>query len=63
MTVRQIIQEIQTLPPQEQGEIKAFFLSQDETTGAVKYADREKALAAADKIFTDRAELFQKLAQ
>ena len=63
MTVRQIIQEIEALPSQEQREIKEFFLHQEQGAGAVKYADGDKAMAVADKIFTERAELFQKLAQ
>jgi len=63
MTARQIIQEITTLSPEEQREIKAFLSEREQATGAVQYADRDKAMAIADKIFTERAELFQKLAQ
>jgi hypothetical protein len=61
MTARQIIQEIKSLSSEEQLEIKTFLLHGEQ--GVVRYADREKALAVADKIFTERAELFQKLAQ
>jgi len=63
MTVRQIIQEIEALPAEEQREIKAFLSQQEQAGGAIQYADRDKAMAVADKIFTGRAELFQKLAQ
>ncbi len=63
MTVRQIIQEIETLAPEERREIKAFFLQGEQGAGVIRYVDRDKAMAAADKIFTERAELFQKLAQ
>jgi hypothetical protein len=63
MTARQIIEEIETLSPEEQLEIKSFLLQGDKGAGVVKYADGDKAMAIADKIFTERAELFQKLAQ
>jgi hypothetical protein len=63
MTARQIIQEIEALPPEELLEIKAFLLQGESPEGGVKYVDSAKALATADRIFTDRAELFQKLAQ
>jgi hypothetical protein len=63
MTVRQIIQEIETLSSEEQREIKAFLSDREQATDAVQYADRDKAMVIADKIFTERAELFQKLAQ
>jgi hypothetical protein len=63
MTARQIIQEIETLPPEEKLEIKAFLLQEDQGGGVVRYVDGDKAMAIADKIFTERAELFQKLAQ
>lgn len=63
MTVHQIIQEIEKFSPEEKVEIKAFLSEQDKAAGVVQYADRDKAMAIADKIFTERAELFQKLAQ
>ena len=63
MTARQIIQEIETLPAEEQRKVKAFLSEREQSTDAVQYADRNKAMAVADKIFTERAELFQKLAQ
>ena len=63
MTARQIIREIETLSPEEKSEIKAFLSDQEQATGAVQFADQDKAMAIADKIFTERAELFQKLAQ
>jgi hypothetical protein len=63
MTARQIIQEIETLSPEEQLEIKAFLLQGEQGAGVIQYADGDKAMAIADKIFIERAELFQKLAQ
>jgi hypothetical protein len=63
MTARQIIHEIETLSPEEKLEIKAFLLHGESGAGVIQYADRDKAMAIADKIFTERAELFQKLAQ
>jgi hypothetical protein len=63
MTVRQIMQEIETLSPAEQIEIKALLLQEEQGPGVIRYVDQDKALAVADKIFAERAELFQKLAQ
>ena len=63
MTIRQIMQEIETLSPAEQIEIKALLSQEEQGSSVIRYADRDKALAVADKIFVERAELFQKLAQ
>jgi hypothetical protein len=63
MTARQIIQEIETLSAEEQSEIKAFLLQGEQDTDALRYANGDKAMAIADKILTERAELFERLAQ
>jgi hypothetical protein len=63
MTVRQIIQEIETLPPEEKLRVKAFFAQEEQASDVVRYADCKKAMDIADKIFSERADLFQKLAQ
>ena len=63
MTARQIIQEIEALPLEEQAEIRAHLLNGSKDSAEVQYADRDKVMAVADKIFTERAELFKKLAQ
>jgi hypothetical protein len=62
MTVRQIIEEYRKLPPKEQEEVRAE-LESGQSLGDVPQADYEKAMAAADRIFTDHAELFRKLAK
>ncbi len=62
MTVRQIIEEYRKLPPQEQEEVRAE-LENRQPSAEVPQADYEKAMAAADRIFTYHAELFQKLAK
>ena len=71
MTARQIIQEIEALPPEEKREVLASLQNRlkEETAiygaakSAVHYLDHDEALRVADRIFTERAELFQKLAQ
>jgi len=63
MTARQIIQEIETLSPAEKSEIKSFLLNGEKGSDVIQYADGDQAMAVADKIFTERADLFQKLAQ
>ena len=67
MTARQIIQEIQVLPIEEQREVYASLRDQLGQHGAdaneIIYADTDEAMRIAERIFTERAELFQKLAQ
>lgn len=63
MTARQIIQEIEMLTPEERLEVQSYFLKDASSASGVRYADQDKALAVADKIFTERAELFKKLAE
>lgn len=65
MTTRQIIREIEALPVEEQREVFSSLQERlaETKTDKVTYADRNEALRIADRIFTERAELFQKLAQ
>ena len=67
MTVRQIIREIEALPAEEQREVllhlKEKGAEYGSATAPVRYLDHEEALRVADRIFTERAELFQKLAK
>jgi len=67
VTTRQIIQEIETLPPEEQREVFSSLqerLQKPQTAaGEVRYADFDEAMRIADRIFTERADLFRKLAQ
>ncbi len=63
MTVRQIITEIESLPREEQAEVWTHLQKQAEISGQVRYADYDEAMKVADRIFTERAELFRKLAQ
>jgi hypothetical protein len=72
MTARQIIQEIETLPFEEQ---QAVFASLEvrmkdkeapastSTSGSVRYLDAETARPMIKEILTEHAELFRKLAQ
>ena len=62
VTVRQIIEEYRKLPPQEQEEVRTE-LEKQQSPGGVPHADYKKAMTVADQIFTDHAELFQKLAK
>jgi hypothetical protein len=62
VTARQIIEEYRKLPPQEQEEVRAE-LEKRQSPGEIPRADYKKAMAVADRIFTDHAELFQKLAK
>ena len=73
MTAIQIIQEIETLPLEEQ---RAVFVSLQErlkgekaistaasTSTGVRYLDRETARPLIKEILTEHADLFRKLAQ
>jgi len=57
--------EIEMLPFDEQREVFSSLKErlEDKAPGTVAYADRDEALRMADRILTERAELFQKLAQ
>jgi hypothetical protein len=66
VTVRQIIQEIEALPSEQREEVLTLLVQKgahrDSAAPAVQYADHDKAMQIADRIFTERAELFKKLA-
>jgi hypothetical protein len=61
MTARQIMDEIETLPFEEQRQLLSSL--RERLEDKVTYADHDQALRIADLILTERAELFQKLAQ
>ena len=70
MTARQIIQEIETLPFEEQREVFASLESRLKDRGAVtstssgvRYLDAEAARPMIKEILSEHAELFRKLAQ
>ena len=67
MSATQVISEIQNLPPQEQAVVLDFVRKLDRdlaaASGAVRHMDPAKAKAISEKIFSDNAELFRKLAQ
>jgi hypothetical protein len=70
VTTRQIIQEIETLPFEEQREVFASLelrMKNKEaaasTSGSVRYLDAETARPMIKEILTEHAELFRKLAQ
>jgi hypothetical protein len=67
MSVTEIIELIKKLPREEQKQLFAFIKSlveseilHDEST--VRYMDAGKAKAVSTEIFSERAELFRKLA-
>jgi hypothetical protein len=67
MTVRQIIQEIETLPPAEQREVflclQLTLKPEKATSSGPRYLDRETARPLIKEILTEHADLFRKLAQ
>jgi hypothetical protein len=64
VTVRQIIQEIDTLPSEQRQEVLQLLVKKEaeQTASDVKFADHDEAMGMADRIFSERAELFKKLA-
>ncbi len=69
MTVRQIIQEIEALSPEDRKEVGAFLFSENRpasvaaSSDGVRYLDREAAKPLIKEILTEHSELFQKLAK
>ncbi|MCE0498395.1 MAG: hypothetical protein LV481_10670 [Methylacidiphilales bacterium] len=67
MTAGQIIHEIEALPIEEQREVlsrlQKRFEDQEATAAKVTYADGGEVMRVADRIFTERADLFKKLAK
>ena len=68
MTVRQIIQEIEALPPEEQGKVllhlkekNAQYFTSDAPT--IRFVSKEEAKRISASIFDEYADLFRKLAQ
>jgi hypothetical protein len=64
MTARQIIQEFEALPVQEQEEVLLHFKGKESSnSGAsvVRYLDRETAKPMIKEILSEHAELFRKL--
>jgi hypothetical protein len=62
MTVREILREIGELSKEERRELFTCLADIATRQASVKYANPEEVARAADKIFTERAELFRKLA-
>ncbi len=67
MSATQVIDEIKSLPRNEQEVVIAFVekLQSEISTEKkqTRYMDPEKAKAISQKVFTDHAELFRRLAQ
>lgn len=68
MTVRQIIQEIETLPPAEQREVLLHLKEKSAEYSAsvaptIRYVSKEEAKRISEGIFDEYADLFRKLAQ
>lgn len=65
MSAAEIIEEIQALPEVDRASVVRFIasLSAKETESSPRYLSSEQARPITQKIFTENAELFQKLAQ
>jgi hypothetical protein len=66
MTARQIIQEIEALPINEQEEVVRAVqatLKTKSVTPTIRYASKEEVKRASGEIFDKYADLFHKLAQ
>jgi hypothetical protein len=66
MTARQIIQEIQDLPVEEQEEVVRVVQATLKTKVAsptIRYISKEDAKRESERIFVEYADLFRKLAQ
>ena len=66
MSAAEIIEQIKVLPPEGQAEVCAFvhkLEAEGSEPGKGRYMDPAKAARIADKIFTEHAELFRKLAE
>ena len=67
MSATQVISEIQNLPPAEREMVLDFVRRLDREiavgTGSNRQMDPAKAKAISEKIFSENAELFRKLAQ
>jgi len=62
MNAVEIIQEITRLPEAEQGKVVEF-VEGLKGTKAIRYIDSKTVEKTADKIFSEHAPLFEKLAQ
>ena len=62
MSVAEIIELIEKLPPNEKAEVFAH-LERKRTEREIRYLPQAEAEQIAGKIFKDHAELFRKLAQ
>jgi hypothetical protein len=58
--VRDILKEIEALSAEERKELEA---SMHSSVPRIQYVPQNEALEAADRILTERAELFKKLAE
>jgi len=68
MTVRQIIQEIEALPSEEQREVLLHLKEKSaeysgSTTPTIHYVTKEEAKRVSEGIFDEYSDLFRKLAQ
>ncbi len=65
MSARDVIRQIEALSPEEQREVKEYFLLQEEgaTYQPVRRMALEDACIASERVFAEHSELFRKLAQ
>jgi hypothetical protein len=64
MSARDIIRQIEALPPEEQREVFDFVKkAESSAAGAVRYASVEQVKQVAERVFSTNDDLFRKLAQ
>jgi hypothetical protein len=62
MNAQEVIDQIRTLPPDEQAKVIGF-LEEVKAAQRVRPADEESFATAAEWVFTEHAELMRKLSQ
>lgn len=63
MSARDIIREIEALPPEERRIVRDYLLQAESKQDEIRRMDVAKADAIAERVFAEHAELFKKLAQ
>jgi uncharacterized protein (UPF0262 family) len=63
MSARDIIREIEALPPEERRIVRDYLLQSESEQDEIRRMDVAKAEAIAERVFAEHAELFKKLAQ
>lgn len=63
MSARDIIREIEALPPEERRIVRDYLLQAESQQDDIRRMDVAKADAIAERVFSEHSELFKKLAQ